>query len=95
MRLIDADVLLTQMEELHKKRSEESYITGDRKACVTWDDAVVLIKDALTVNVPDRKVGKWIDLGKDRAIRWKCPECGRKDTHIYNYCPDCGSDNRR
>lgn len=40
-----------------------------------------------------RKMGKWIDLGKDKAIRWQCSECGRKDTHIYNYCPDCGSKN--
>ena len=42
----------------------------------------------------ERKKGEWIDLGKDKAIRWQCSECGRKDTHIYNYCPDCGSDNR-
>lgn len=42
---------------------------------------------------PERKKGEWIDLGKDKAIRWQCSECGRKDTHIYNYCPDCGSDN--
>lgn len=43
---------------------------------------------------PERKKGTWIDLGKDRAIRWQCSECGRKDTHIYNYCPDCGADMR-
>lgn len=49
---------------------------------------------AQTSDVVERKRGTWIDLGKDRAIRWQCSECGRKDTHIYNYCPDCGSDNR-
>lgn len=43
---------------------------------------------------PELKKGRWIDLGEDKAIRWQCSECGRKDTHIYNYCPDCGSDNR-
>lgn len=41
----------------------------------------------------ERKKGKWIDLGKDRNVRWQCSKCGRRDTHIYNYCPDCGSDN--
>lgn len=37
------------------------------------------------------KHGRWIDRGKNMCIRWKCSECGRKDTHIYNYCPDCGA----
>ena len=40
------------------------------------------------------KHGRWIDRGKDMCIRWKCSECGRKDTHIYNYCPDCGANMR-
>ena len=33
----------------------------------------------------ERPKGKWIDLGKDRMIRWQCSCCGRKDMHIYNY----------
>ena len=46
------------------------------------------------VEVAKRKKGKWIDRGKDYVLRWVCSECGRKDMHIYNYCPDCGADMR-
>lgn len=35
-----------------------------------------------------RKQGRWIDTG--RTLRWECSNCGRRDNHIYNYCPDCG-----
>lgn len=41
-----------------------------------------------------RQTGKWIDRGKDMMIRWQCSSCGRKDTHIYDFCPDCGADMR-
>lgn len=36
--------------------------------------------------------GEWIDRGKDMTIRWQCSECGRRDTHIYNFCPNCGAE---
>ena len=36
--------------------------------------------------------GEWIDRGKDKIIRWECSVCGRRDVHIYNYCPNCGAD---
>ena len=42
-----------------------------------------------------RKKKEWIDRGKDRTLRWECPVCGRRDRHIYNFCPDCGEDLRR
>ena len=52
------------------------------------------LKELPSADAVERKRGKWIDLGKDRIIRWQCSECGRKDTHIYNYCPDCGAEMR-
>ena len=40
------------------------------------------------------KKGEWLDKGKECVIRWTCSECGRRDTHVYNFCPDCGADMR-
>ena len=34
----------------------------------------------------------WVDTG--RTLRWECSNCGRRDNHIYNYCPDCGAQMR-
>ena len=48
--LIDVDVLLTQMEECYKRRAEEANMTGNRAICVTWNDAVFLIKNTPTVD---------------------------------------------
>ena len=45
-------------------------------------------------NVRENVKGEWIDRGKDMMLRWQCSECGRRDTHIYNFCPDCGADMR-
>lgn len=50
------------------------------------------LSDCPMVEVP--KKGKWLDLGKHMTIRWICSECGRRDMHIYDYCPDCGTDMR-
>ena len=50
MNLIDTDVLFAQMEEYYKKRAGEANMTGDRAICVTWNDAVFLIKGTPTVD---------------------------------------------
>lgn len=43
----------------------------------------------------DKQHGKWIDLGDNMILRWVCSKCGRKDRHIFNFCPDCGADMRK
>lgn len=50
------------------------------------------ILDAVNVGTPyeERPHGKWIDT-RNFPVRWTCSECGRRDTHIYNFCPDCGA----
>ncbi len=78
MRLIDADALEPDAE----------YDDGE-----FWAYSITQIENAPTIE-PERKKGKWIDRGKDKVIRWECPECGRRDMYIYNYCPDCGLDMR-
>jgi len=50
--------------------------------------------DLLPSAQPERKKKDWIDRGKDVMMRWECPVCGRRDNHIYNFCPDCGEDLR-
>ena len=37
------------------------------------------------------KKGKWIDRGDDYVLRWECSECKYRNSHIFNYCPDCGA----
>lgn len=49
-KLINADALFTQMKEYLDKRNEEANMTGNRAADVTWDDAVMLIKNASPVD---------------------------------------------
>lgn len=38
-----------------------------------------------------QKKGKWIDMGDDYVLRWKCSECENRYHHIFNYCPECGA----
>lgn len=64
MRLADVDELWKQMWELREKRDEEANMTGDREVCVTWNDAVTLIKNAPTIDavpVVRCKDCKWWD----------------------------------
>lgn len=48
-RLIDADALMDELQELFDKRCEEAKFSGNRGACVTWNDAICYIKSALTI----------------------------------------------
>lgn len=41
----------------------------------------------------ERKKGEWIDTD-NYPVRWKCSNCGRRDMHIFNFCPNCGADMR-
>lgn len=49
------------------------------------------VKQMESEDVVPVKHGKWIDMGKDRLNRWMCSECGRREMHIFDYCPDCGT----
>ena len=55
---------------------------------------LLLLKTEPTADVVEVVHGKWIDKGEDYMIRWTCSNCGRRDTHIYDFCPDCGADMR-
>ncbi len=50
MKLIDTDVLFAQMKEHYDRRVKEANMMGDRAICVTWNDAIFLIKSTPTVD---------------------------------------------
>ena len=78
-RYIDADALIRKIQEGHKFGS------------LTITE---LISKCPTADVVEVVHGEWIDKGEDYMIRWTCSNCGRRDTHIYNFCPNCGADMR-
>ena len=87
------------MNDLISRQAAIAAIHNEFDECCVWDasgreiaDEVEKILDCVPSAEP--KKGKWIDKGKNMMIRWQCPNCGRKDMHIYNYCPDCGIDMR-
>ena len=89
--LINADALLAQMEKYHEKRAEEANMTGDRAACVTWDDAVILIKSVPPVDAVPVRHGKWRKYYTEPPFFLRCSECGHPARIASNYCPDCGA----
>ena len=48
-RLIDADALMDTLQELFDERCEDAKFSGNRSACVTWNDAIYHIKSAPTI----------------------------------------------
>lgn len=94
MRTVDADSILTQMKEYHDKRTEEANMTGNRAACVTWNDAVILIKNAPTFETQPVRRGEWE--WSEYASKWECSNCWRtveeEDANTeYEFCPYCGA----
>lgn len=87
MRLIDADVMVRDLKKLSAKQSKRY---GQDDISVTLTNAIISDIEAIPTADPQRIEGRWIDRGKDRILRWECSNCGREDTHIYTYCPDCG-----
>ncbi len=57
-------------------------------------EALKMIDESKTADVVEAVHAEWVDKGEDYVLRWSCSNCGRKDTHIYNFCPDCGADMR-
>ena len=61
--------------------------------------AVQSLEEAPTVDVPDRKVGKWVWMGDKGDSRWMCSVCKSKEDVptimgkpiVWDYCPNCGA----
>lgn len=106
MRLIDADALIDDLMERYCKECNKRkgikngkwriiYEIGEVpcRACEV-DDVKAELEEAPTADVPDRKVGKWIDYTEDGYV--ECPFChsatncdGNKDE--LHFCFSCGA----
>ncbi len=92
MRIIDADDIVYESIDSTVTGREESYY-GTGILAVRKEDI-----DAMpTIELPERKKGKWKLLDNGDAI---CSECGRKQKCVWdfdnwdNFCRYCGSDMR-
>ena len=96
MRLIDADAfkkILSEKEMQHdKRRSFDEYSYG---AAGAYEYAGDLLDEQPTVEQPH---GKWIyhaEWELDGECAYECSRCGMGVDVDYNFCPNCGSDNRK
>ena len=70
----------------------------------TYDKAYIIgvLEEVPSVDVPDRKVGKWIK--NEGRYGWHCSACGEDDLYAFawncdngeneqqdRYCPNCGA----
>lgn len=89
MRLINADVAIEQIEDIHEQ-------LGDY---YTIEDVIADIDTMPTVDIKPTKHGHWVEYPKPHYF--KCSECEyivpyRKAVSVngereYNYCPSCGA----
>ena len=68
----------------------------DEESPMTYNDEKLLeLNKAITTRLKQlpstEKTGKWFDKG---SLSCRCSECGCKSPKEYNFCPNCGSDNR-
>lgn len=80
MRLIDADALIEKAYS-ETEGMDKSY--KDLGIVLEW------LVDKMPTIKPERKKGKWIDLGV-----YECSVCHERSCCAGNYCPDCGTDMR-
>lgn len=101
MRLIDADALVKELGSKWNVLDDQDFANK-----AVWRT----IEAAPTVDVPDRKVGKW-EHGREIARTmlgndvlsidyedWHCSCCGRRYKEYvlpYNFCPNCGAQMER
>ena len=64
----------------------------------TYDKAFIIgvLEELPSVDVPDRKVGKWIKQTEKYCWHYGCSECGfqpwyERSIYTLGYCPNCGA----
>lgn len=95
MRLIDADSLIDELEDLCKRICDSSDPEGLNCAICPLAIGVEKIENELTVYpCAHRAGGIWI---QDKYTR-RCSNCGNaywmRSGNEWNYCPTCGSKNK-
>ena len=94
MKLIDADELLKKIEEISRYDDFDVLV-------VDWDDMIICIDNAPTIEAEPTRHGKWI---KENIVltslppkgRWHCSGCGSikvgyDESVLTPYCPNCGA----
>lgn len=88
MRLIDADALVKELGSKWNVLDDQDFANK-----AVWRT----IEAAPTVDVPDRKVGKWEHhIGIGNVALLKCGECGFTYPELlgmmlFKFCPNCGA----
>lgn len=57
----------------------------DRHCCPRFNR---VIRETVDEIEPERKTGKWINVG---SLSCRCSECGCKSAKETSYCPNCGT----
>lgn len=57
----------------------------DRHCCPRFNR---VIRETVDEIEPERKTGKWINVG---SLSCRCSECGCKSAKETSYCPNCGA----
>lgn len=91
MRLIDADAMLTRLE---------NWNTSDLTDKALYNFTLHRILEQPTIQ-PERKKGRWVEVTDGMSIWTVCDQCGEKplwnewktDRCESNFCPNCGSYN--
>ena len=94
MRLIDADELKEQLKQRYEKAVEwrsKSLFYKEKAdgAIAAYLEAVRTVNNAPTVDMPNEKAGKWIDV--KGGMKYECSECGGDVLYRKKYCPNCGA----
>lgn len=111
MRLIDADALLDDVIERYCNDCDKRKGIKNGKYRIIYEigeapclscgvnDMAGEIEDAPTIDVPDRKVGEWLEPTREGCITYdkhayaECSACGEKAYLGWwmRYCPNCGA----
>ena len=92
-RYIDADALKAYYVDLSTEK-DIGYGDMGRMITVNINHIIKTIDDAPSIDIEPKR-GKWKTevLNPLNAIL-RCSICGRYSVVRYNFCPDCGADNR-
>lgn len=97
MRPIDADALKVESQkrqegiERYGEEQADCFYSAGRELSTEWWCVEDMIDNAPTVDVPVRKVGKWLN-GNYKQI---CSECLYRGYRSWKFCPRCGAQMER